>query len=239
MRKIIPESYQQGLAKENLQPMDMPEIHSVNFKDGILSFVAKVELRPEVKLPHYKGIKVKRQPAHVTDEELTKTLEFIQKGRGEDNPVALDDTFARSLGYPTLAEFKESLKRQMEMEKDQHNRQDVERQIVEHLLKHAQLSVPQSFVKKHLEQRIHEAVHRLEHQKKSKEDIQKAEQELRQKLPEVVEHDVKIYLILQAIAEKEQVTAASNENVPGKVIEFLMKEAVWEDVKEKPIIHVP
>ena len=227
IKKLIPETYQEALRQENIVPIDMPEIHNVSLKDGALTFVAKLDIKPEVKIKDYRGIKIKRKSSEVTEEELNKTLEFFKKGKGEDKETALDDVFARGLGYPSLEEFKNVLKRQLELDKDRHNRLDIENQIVEDLLKKAKLTVPDSLVKKHFERRLSDWKEKLKERGIKEEEINKYEAEVIKNLQESSAKDVKIYLILEQIAEEEKIEAQENENLPAKVIEFLLKEAEW------------
>ena len=63
----------------------------------------------------------------------------------------------------------------------------------------------------------------------SSEDIDKKEKELREELRVPVEREVKIYLILDKIASLESVEVKEGENLPSKVMEFLLKEAKWEE----------
>jgi FKBP-type peptidyl-prolyl cis-trans isomerase (trigger factor) len=228
IKKIIPEVYQEGIAKENLRPLDMPEIHDVSFKDGIISFTAKLDIRPEVKIKNYKKIPVKRKDSKVTDEELNKTLEYFKKGQG-DKEVTLDDAFARGLGYPTFEEFKNFLRRQMEMDKERHNRMDVENQVVEYLLKNASLHVPQSVVKKQLEHRLSEIHERMHRQGMPEEEIKKKETQMGKDMEAQSEKDVKAFLIMEKIAETENIHVHQNENLFQKVTEFLLKEAEWKE----------
>lgn len=228
IKKLIPETYGEALKQENIAPIDMPEIHDVTFKDGILTFLAKLDIKPEVKIKDYKGIKVTRKSSQVAEEELNKTLEFFKKGQAQDKEVAIDDAFAKGLGYPSLEEFKNVLKRQMEMDKDRHNRLDIENQIIEDLLKKAALTVPDSLVKKHFERRLAEWRQRLKEQGAKEEDIKKHEEEAIKNLRESAAKDVRVYLVLEKIAEEEKIEAKENENLPAKVIEFLLKEAQWQ-----------
>ncbi len=131
LRKLVPEVYQEGIKKENLFPIDMPEISDVIFKDGVVTFKARFEVKPDVTIRDYKGIKVKRKSNKVTDEDIDKTLEFFKRGKGKD--FKIDEDFARGLGYPTLEEFKKSLVRQLEFDKDRRNRMDLENQLIEDL----------------------------------------------------------------------------------------------------------
>jgi len=228
IKKLIPEAYQEGLQKENIIPIDLPEIEDVNFKDGVITFTAKLDIKPEIKLANYKGIKVERKSSQVTDEEVNKTLEFFKKGQGGDKEVTLDDNFARGFGYPSFEDFKKFLVRQMEMDKDRQNRIDVENQIVEALLKQAQFSVPSSLVKRQLERRLQEAKKHLQSHGSTEEEIAKKEEQMRKELEPIVERDIKAYLILEKIVELEGIQINENENMPAKVMEFLLKEAKWE-----------
>jgi FKBP-type peptidyl-prolyl cis-trans isomerase (trigger factor) len=156
VKKIIPEAYQEGLEQEDMSPLDLPEITNVDFKDGVIKFTAQFDIKPAIKIKNYKGITVKRKSSKVTEEEINKTLEYFKQSQGKDDKSTLDDDFVKGLGYPSLEEFKESLSRQMEIDKDRQNRLDVENQIIAALLKEARLVVPKSLVKKQLEYRLGE-----------------------------------------------------------------------------------
>ncbi len=232
LRKLVPEVYQEGIEKEDLFPIDMPEIADVNFKDGVVTFKAHLEIRPEVKIKDYKGIKVQRKSNTVTDEEINKTLEFFKQGQqGQDKEVTIDDKFANGLGYPSLEEFKKSLTRQLEFDKDRHNRMDLENQIIEDLLKKAKLTTPESLVHKQLHRRMHEQTEQMKKQGVKQEDIEKKLEESKKDLNEAVEKDVRVYLILDKIAQEEKIEVKEGENLPAKVIEYLLKEAQWEEEK--------
>ncbi len=230
IKKVIPEAYREGLTKEKLSPLDMPEIHDLSLKDGILTFTAKFDIKPEIKIKDYKGIVIKRKKNQVTDEEINKTLEYFQKGQGEEKGTMIDDAFARGLGYPTLEEFKATLRRQMEMEKDRQNRADLENQLVENLLSQAKLTAPQSLVNKQLEVRLAETKKKLKDQRMPDAEIAKREESMRADLKAAIEKDICVYLVLEKIAELENIhTHHENENLMMKVMEFLLKEAKWEE----------
>ncbi|OGX27747.1 MAG: hypothetical protein A3D10_02965 [Omnitrophica WOR_2 bacterium RIFCSPHIGHO2_02_FULL_48_11] len=230
LKKLIPEIYHEGIQKEKINPLDFPEIENVLFKDGIITFTATLDIKPEIKLKQYKGIKVERKSSQVTEEEINKTLDFIKKGQGQDKEVTIDDQFAHGLGYPNLEEFKKFLARQMETDKDRQNRIDVENQIVEDLLKQGSFDVPQSLVKKQIERRVADAKKHWRSHRLSEAEITKKEEELRQdkKLQAGVQKDIKVYLIFDKIAELENIQVQEGENMPGKVMELLLKEAQWE-----------
>ena len=227
IKQVIPDVYREALEQEKLEPMDMPEINDVQFKDGKLSFTAKLEIRPEVSVNNYKGAKINRKAAQVSEEELNKTLEIFKQGHKKDKEVIIDDAFARELGFPGLEEFKNSLRRQLEMEKERQNRLDIEHQIVDHVLKNAQLAVPASAIKKQVERRLHDIRHRMEQQGLKKEDIDKRLEDAGQELREGAERDLKVYFSFEKIAELEKIEIEEKDNLVAKVMGFLLKEAQW------------
>lgn len=231
IQKIVPEVYQEAVDQEKLFPIDMPSIEDVQYKDGIVCFKAKFDVKPTVTIKDYKGIKVKRKSDEVKDEEIEKTFDYFKQGQGQGDEkkeeVKIDDTFAKGLGYPSLDDFKKVLRKQLEIEKEKQNKADIENQIVESILKKGKLTIPQSLVQRQMERRVHDMKHRLEQQGMKKEDIEKKVDEIRKELKEPVERDVKVYLILDKIAELENIKFKEGENLPAKVIEFLLKEANW------------
>ena len=50
-------------------------------------------------------------------------------------------------------------------------------------------------------------------------------------MKEPVEQDIKVYLIMDKIAETENMEIKQGENLPNKVMAFLMKEAEWQNEK--------
>ncbi len=240
-KKLIPEVYQEGIAREKIMPIDLPEILDVQFKEGAVTFTAKLDVKPEVKVSDYKGIQVKRKSSGVSGDEINKTLELFrkqqglpggqEKGAAEAAVGAVDDAFARGLGFPSLEELRKSLSRQLEMEKDRQNRLDLENQIVEHLLKKSKLVTPQSLVNRQFDRRLDDVRYRLKSQGLSEGEIKKKEEEAGPQLREVVEKDVRVYLIFDKIAELENIEVKGEENLAVKVMEFLLKEAKWEEVK--------
>ena len=231
IKKLVPQAYHEGIGQQQLNPIDLPEISDAFIKEGVLTFTAVLEIRPEFKVDgYYKGITVIRKSSLVTEEDVDKALEFFKKGKGQE--VTIDDAFAHGMGFPNLEEFKKALTRQLESDKDRQNRMDVENQVVDHLLKNVKLIVPQSLVKRQLAHRQNEIARRLKTQGMSDEDIKKKQEEILNGLQETVERDVNVFLILEEIAKLEKIeVTGEHESLPGKVMEILLKEAKWEDTK--------
>jgi trigger factor len=75
-----PDAYEQALKDNNIQPVDRPELDIEQIGKGKdLVFTAKVTVKPDVKLGQYKGLKIKKDTAKITDEDVQKELERIQE----------------------------------------------------------------------------------------------------------------------------------------------------------------
>ncbi|HPN87880.1 MAG TPA: trigger factor [Candidatus Omnitrophota bacterium] len=229
LKKIIPEAYQEGLEQEKILPIDMPDICDVSFKDSVIQFTAKLEIRPEVKIKDYKGLTVKRKSPDISEEELNKTLDYFKKAQGQAEDKPLDDDFVKGMGYPSLEEFKKFIKRQMELEKDRQNRMDIENQVVEQLFQKTKFAVPQTLLERQVDRRLEEWKKQVKTYKMSDDDIKKKEPEVKEELKRAVEKELKAYFILEAIAQEEKMEIKEGEQLPVKVMEFLLKEAKWSE----------
>ena len=79
LKRLIEESIHQAIGELKLPVVQVQEIQEVSFKDDRLSFKAKVEVRPEVSLRRYRGIKVSRRKAQVQPEEVGQVLRSLQE----------------------------------------------------------------------------------------------------------------------------------------------------------------
>ncbi len=231
LKSLIPEVYQEGLVQEKLDPIDYPMIDQVDLTDGILKFRATFDIRPEVEIKDYRGIKVAKKSSEISEDELGKTLDYFKKSRGLDEKAELTDDIAKSMGFPSLEEFKKALKRNLEFDKERQNRQDIEQQLIEELFKRASLHVPASLVEKQLSSRVEEFRQRLKQYGAKEEDIHKRLTEAESEIKTAAEKDVKLFLILQKIAQEEKVEVKQGESLAAKIMEFLLKEAKWEEAK--------
>ncbi|MBF0331093.1 MAG: hypothetical protein HQL17_04090 [Candidatus Omnitrophica bacterium] len=231
MKKLIPEVYQEGIIQEKMDPIDFPSIDQVEMTEDGLKFRATFDIRPEVEVKDYKGIKISKKSAVVSDEEVSKSVDFFKKGRGLDENAPLDDAFAKTLGFPSLEELKTAVKRNLEFDKERQNRQEIETQLIDALIKSCKLDVPQSLVERQLSGRVEEFSRRLKTYGVKEDDVAKKTEESLKDLKEASAKDVKTFLILHKIAEIEKIDAAQNENLSAKVMEFLLKEAKLEEAK--------
>jgi len=81
--------YKSVIKEANLIPVSPPVILSSSFTiDGGFVFNMKVEEKPEVKLPRYKGLRVEKKITEVKDEEVNKVLEDLKHQRAQWNEVS-------------------------------------------------------------------------------------------------------------------------------------------------------
>ena len=88
LKRLIPSGYRQALLDQKIDAVGLPEISDVVFeKNKNLSFKAKVEIRPAIKLKKYKGIKVKKEKISVSDQEIDDTVKRLQEIHARFEPI--------------------------------------------------------------------------------------------------------------------------------------------------------
>jgi FKBP-type peptidyl-prolyl cis-trans isomerase (trigger factor) len=223
IEELVPDVYQEAVEKEGLEVVDLPQISEVKLDRTTLSFKATVEVAPEIKLKNYKGIKVNYQKIQVSPEELKRHLDSFKE---KHKLISLDDNFAKGLGYPTLAELEEAIKRQIVLQKDNLQRQKIENEIIENITADLDFKIPPSLINRQLQDLVRQAKLDLALKGLSAEKIEEQEKRLWQDLEPVAKRQVKVYLVLSAIAKKENIPL--DNQVSSRVIEFLLKEADWQ-----------
>ncbi len=168
------------------------------------------------------NIKIKKKSNEINEEDINKALENIKQARKLE---VVDDNFAHGLGYASLNEFKEALKRQLVIQKEQENRIQLEKEVIEHLLKNAKFSIPLSLVERRFQELQQSIREYLQNNRMPNEEIEKKEKELEKNLKDQAEEEVKIFLVLDEIAKLEKISR--DEHMPQHVMEFLFKNAEW------------
>ncbi len=80
VEKIIPEAYMEAVNETKIEPIAQPEVEMVKMEEGQpLVFKATVEVKPEVKLGSYRGLKLNKKIIKVTEEDVNRQLEALQQ----------------------------------------------------------------------------------------------------------------------------------------------------------------
>jgi trigger factor len=111
---LIPEVYRQALGEARLAPVNEPDLQEVRLDEGApLSFVAVVEVKPEIALGEVKGVEVRHAPTPVTDADVDEALEAmrgqhaefrtVERAAGEGDLVVVDYTLMPEGHEPSTA----------------------------------------------------------------------------------------------------------------------------------------
>lgn len=80
LKELISSSYEDALDNLKIAPIEFPQITDVKLERGKpLSYKAEVDIRPEVKLKKYKGLKVRKDKPGVGDADAEKALSNLQE----------------------------------------------------------------------------------------------------------------------------------------------------------------
>lgn len=222
MKELIPELYEQAIDKEGLQVLELPNISDVKLDRMTLSFKAQVEVSPEIPVKNYKGIKVTYKKIEVSADAIKRNIDSLKEARKID---VMDNNFARSLGYPNLAELEKAMERQIYIQEENLQRQKIEKEIVESITNSLDFKLPQSLVNRQLQDLVKQAKLGLALKGSAPEKIEEEQNLLTQQLEPEAKAQVKIYLVLAAIAKRENIPI--DDHMPRKVMEFLLREANW------------
>jgi FKBP-type peptidyl-prolyl cis-trans isomerase (trigger factor) len=139
----------------------------------------------------------------------------------------LDDSFARGMGYPDLAQLEEVIQRQIFIQKERQQRQKIESDIIEHITKDMDFKLPQRLVERQLEDLLRQGKLDLALRGMPAEKVEEQAGGMKQELEPQAKRQVKVYLILSAIAKTENIP--QDDHMTARVMEFLLKEANWQE----------
>ncbi len=85
---VLPEAYEAAIKEADLEPVARPELDVEEIKSGEpIVFTALVTTKPEVTLGDYKGLEIDKIEHNVTDEDVDKEVESVQKRNARLVPV--------------------------------------------------------------------------------------------------------------------------------------------------------
>jgi len=81
---LIQSSYSKALDDENLKPAGMPEIDPGEFKDdGDVTYVATLEVFPEIDLADFSKLEIEKLVAEISDEDVKNAIEKVRQQRAK------------------------------------------------------------------------------------------------------------------------------------------------------------
>jgi trigger factor len=82
--RLIPDVYRQAVSEAHLEPVNEPDLHVVRLEEGApLTFVAVVEVRPEITLGDYTGIEVQHAATPVPETDVDEALDRMREQHAE------------------------------------------------------------------------------------------------------------------------------------------------------------
>lgn len=202
-KNIATRVYLDVVKKENLFPIVEPEIYDVEYNDDRLFFKIGMELKPDVKIKKYKGITVKKvKPKDVTEEDVEKALSELEK-RPEFSATIID--------LEKRQMWKKRIREELEEREKNNALMEEERQLWDSLFKNSEFPVPQKLVEKRTIKYTENYLKKVNLQGKSKEEIENFVKEVYKIFKPYAEEEVKKYLILDKIAELENIKVEDEE----------------------------
>ena len=92
LQKLVPEAIEYVAQENNFIPVGETNVEALDFDfDKEMKFKATFEVKPEVKLQDYKGIKVEKEKLEVGDEQLNEALENLRQRAAHLEVAGHDD----------------------------------------------------------------------------------------------------------------------------------------------------
>ncbi|MFH1406991.1 MAG: trigger factor [Candidatus Omnitrophota bacterium] len=304
LRRLVPLHYDKALKESGLRTIGQPQVSDVNWSEGGgLSFSAAIDIRPEIKIPSYKGISLKRKKTDIKDEQVEKVIDMMRQRNAEYIAVieraaasgdiaicdieasidgkpqkkqekvwvtlddkttlpdivnaligtkpsdmrevkltlpedfaekqyakkpaefnitvfevkekrlpALNDEFAKSAGNcSSLTELREKIKQGLVLNIEQQAKLDLEAQVLDKLIKSTKFDLPEGILEAQKEKLYHDMVHDLKTRGAKDEEIKNNDSALREKAAQNAERSVRIYFILEEIAQREPIKIEPGE----------------------------
>ena len=224
LKELVPDIYNQAVDKEGLDVIELPEITEVKLDRENLAFKATVEVSPDIDIKNYKGIKIEYKKITVAADDIKRSIDSVKESRKLEK---VDDGFAKTLGYPNVQELEKAMERQIFLHKENQERQRIENEIILSISKDQNFKVPKLLAERQLQDMLRQAKVDLAMKGVARERIEEQEKTMLSELEPEAVNQVKIYLILSAIAKKENITL--DDHMPRHVMEFLLKEADWQE----------
>jgi trigger factor len=143
-----------------------------------------------------------------------KTLSFHAKIKEIKEKIlpTLDDEFAKDLGnYASLEEFRNHLKQDLEKEKKAALDHQLKDQLVAQLIQATPFEIPESLVEEQAKSLVSDTKMRLTSQGVAFENLGVTEEKLKEDYRETAQKQVRTFLIIEKISEKEGITVTDEE----------------------------
>ena len=108
-RKLMSDSYRQGIKDQKLKVVTNPDVEEIQFKRGQpFQFAATLETAPDFEIPEYRGLPAKREIASVTDDDVQRGIDALraQQAKFENVDRAIEQGDFAVVNYAGTSEGK-------------------------------------------------------------------------------------------------------------------------------------
>ena len=242
-------AYPEIVREEKIEVFGKPRITLTKLAPkNPVGFKIQVGVIPEVKLPDYKKIAQKiageKEEISVSEEEISeiiKQVKQMRKTRDDGSKVETDvdleltDEYVKSLGaFKDVADFKAKIKENVLKDKETASWTKKRETIIKHLIDNAKITLPAIVVEDEAAA-IHERFHaNLKEKGMSEEEylkkLGKTHEEIQKGDIAHVENELKIRLILDKIAELENIQVSDEEI--EKEMDFMIQRHPGSDPEQ-------
>lgn len=237
IQKTLPKA----ILENKLEVIGQPDIVVTQIaRDNPMKYKATFWTIPEIELGEYKGLKAKKKEIKVSDEEINKSLEYLQKSRAKDKKTPeLSDDFAKSLGeFKSLDHLKQNIKDGLIQEKELREEERIKMELVEKVAQDSKMDIPEALIDIEIDKMINELQATVKSMglefEKYLEQIKKTVEDLKKEWRGQAEKRVRVGLVLKAIIKKEKIEASDKE-VEEKVNEILKHYSNIKETKDVDI----
>jgi len=143
------------------------------------------------------------------------TFEVTVRDVKEQMLPPLNDEFAKNLKFDSLKNLKEHIEKSLKRAKEDQEKKRLKEEIVKKVVNNAQIHLPLSLERKKMEERIRKLERDLKKQGYSLQDYLKekglSEKGLQERIKSIVEEELKVFFVLEAIAKQENIQVSEEE----------------------------
>lgn len=96
LTQLLEQSYVWALGEHKIMPVSQPKVSDLKTLGQGLTYVAEVEVKPEIEAKNYKGIKLEKMSVEVSEEDIAKELEALRSSHAQISPAAEDAVIAQN-----------------------------------------------------------------------------------------------------------------------------------------------
>lgn len=255
LHRVTKQAFEQAAKTHDLKPVGPFEITKADFNEaGGLALEATVEVEPAFTLASYKGLPLKRDRVEVTSQDMDRALAQLQEsaaqlvpgqkeGEKERQLPAIDDEWAKDLGFQHLESLKEHVAAKLKEQKQTAQAKALEAALCDELLARHTFEVPPRLVEHQTHRLTRDFKVRLLLSGTSEAQLDVEAAKFAEQLRTSAQRYVKLSFILDRIASQESMTVTQDELVsrlwqlsqrwkkdPAEVRKIFDTEGLWPSV---------